>query len=1028
MMKWILLAFLGLIIVIVAALFVVPSMIDWKPRLIAAVRASTGRELRIDGPLRISIFPDIRVAAAGIHFANAPGLTPPEMVSVGSLKLEVALWPLISHHIVVRSLIIQNPAVDLEVDKNGRGNWILAPGRGAATAAPGAEPPKPPESAALAQLRIDRFEIENGRVTYRNAVTGQTLRAADVSLKAAMADAALPLRLDGRMILNDQPVTASLSVDSPALLTRGKEAKVKLALDARTLTARFDGGAQARPVPGLNGTFDLDVSSVGQLLAWLQRPLPKSQPDPGPVKLHAVFTAHGARSELKSLTLTGTGLNAKASGSLDASGPVTKIALDIESGVLQLDRYLPPSAPAAKAAPSVQPGQRQAPLPGKDLMAEVSDRPFDLKALRGADANIKIAIAGIQGRGQAIGPITFTALAKKGVITANLSQVALYGGDVKGLLKLDASGNALGLDTDLKINHVRIDRAAGPQAGRLPISGTITAALQAKASGKSPRALAESLQGRLALDLGDVKARGPGAPTFSQAKVDLEIPGPGKPSHLAASLVYKAERVSADATLAPLNKLLSGARAPAKLALDSKLFTLRYDGALQSRPIAAADGTLDLDIPSVAKLASWVGRPLDPKRPDPGPLKLHAVLTSDGPKLDLKTLAITGKAIKATASGRFADAKKLATFDAKVDVEDADLNAYLPPPAKGATAAKPAQATAKAATGWSTAPFDVTPLGRANGQAVIRLKKVRYRDLDIANGTVKITLANRVLKFAADKTELAQGTLSGSATLDASGSVPKLDYQASASGIQARPLLQTFADSGRLSGTVAFETRGQASGRSERALVDGLDGSGRFKITNGAIHGINLAQALRKVGTLGFGASQTEKTDFAELSGSYTIKSGIIDNRDLKMLAPLVRLTGAGTVPMPPQTVDYTIEAKLVPTIKGQGGQDALAGLPIPIKITGPWRGPSYKVDWANVFQTMAKDPARLKNLPANLAQAAKGFGVNLPGAGGLGGVLQNLPGSPATAPPAPTTPGTTNGTQTSPVPSLPSLKKLFGQ
>ena len=70
----------------------------------------------------------------------------------------------------------------------------------------------------------------------------------------------------------------------------------------------------------------------------------------------------------------------------------------------------------------------------------------DLKALRGADANIKIAIAGIQGRGQAIGPIAFTALAKNGVITANLSQVALYGGDAKGLLKLDASGNALGLD------------------------------------------------------------------------------------------------------------------------------------------------------------------------------------------------------------------------------------------------------------------------------------------------------------------------------------------------------------------------------------------------------------------------------------------------------------------------------------------------------------------------------------------------------------------------------------------------------
>jgi AsmA protein len=537
----------------------------------------------------------------------------------------------------------------------------------------------------------------------------------------------------------------------------------------------------------------------------------------------------------------------------------------------------------------------------------------------------------------------------------------------------------------------------------------------------------ENLEGQAALGLANMQMRQPGAPLISRAQLNLTVPGPSKPSHLTASVIYRNEPVAVDASLAPLIKLLSGARAPAKLAVRSRLFTVDYDGTVQSQPIPAAAGTFDVDIPSVGRLASWIGRPLGHGQPDPGPLKLHAVIAGAGPKLALKTLTIVGKAIQATANGHFDRSKKTARFDADINVQEADLNAYLPPAQKSATKPAPTHATAaKPAAGWSTQPFDVSALGSADGQVAIHLNRVRYRDLDVTSGAIRIALANRVLKFVADKLQVAEGTVSSAVTLDASGAVPKLNYQASATGVQARPLLQTFAGSGRLSGTVVFDSQGQASGQNEKAMIGSLNGNGRFKITNGAIYGINLAATLRRAGTLGFGSSQTEKTDFAELSGSYTIKSGTIDNRDLKMLAPLVRLSGAGTVPMPPQTVDYEIDAKLVPTLAGQGGQNALAGLPIPIKITGSWQSPNYKVDWRSVFQTMAKDPARLKNLPANLAQTAKGFGVKLPNLGGFGNILKNLPTAPTS--PAPSSSGTTSGSQTAPSSPIPNLGKLFGQ
>ena len=112
-----------------------------------------------------------------------------------------------------------------------------------------------------------------------------------------------------------------------------------------------------------------------------------------------------------------------------------------------------------------------------------------------------------------------------------------------------------------------------------------------------------------------------------------------------------------------------------------------------------------------------------------------------------------------------------------------------------------------------------------------------------------------------------------------------------------------------------------------------------------------------------------------------------------------MRVTGAGQADLPPQTLDYNVEAKLIASLEGQGGSDALAGLPIPVHSYGPWDNLSYDVDYATMFSAAALDPARLANLPADIAGKAIDFGVNLslPGLGGAegtdGGLLEGVLG-----------------------------------
>ena len=73
----------GLIVIaavgaVVAALSSVPSLVNveaYKPGLIQAVREATGRELVIDGPMRLRMFPVPGIGAATVRFANAANWT-----------------------------------------------------------------------------------------------------------------------------------------------------------------------------------------------------------------------------------------------------------------------------------------------------------------------------------------------------------------------------------------------------------------------------------------------------------------------------------------------------------------------------------------------------------------------------------------------------------------------------------------------------------------------------------------------------------------------------------------------------------------------------------------------------------------------------------------------------------------------------------------------------------------------------------------------------------------------------------------
>ncbi len=252
-------------------------------------------------------------------------------------------------------------------------------------------------------------------------------------------------------------------------------------------------------------------------------------------------------------------------------------------------------------------------------------------------------------------------------------------------------------------------------------------------------------------------------------------------------------------------------------------------------------------------------------------------------------------------------------------------------------------APAKAAEIWSDAPLDFSPLNALNADLDVTIDSLTVKNMTIKPLNTKVNLSGGELKFKIPQASAYGGTVSASVQASAQGA---LAVSASLAGVQAEPFLTDWANNDNITGTLSAAFNLHASGKSQRAMIGSLEGTGNFTFKDGAIKGRNLAANIRKLKSLGAAVDAgPQQTDFSELSGSANVNQGIVHNSDLFMKSPLIRLRGEGEINLPAYQISYRLTPEIVSTLKGQGGKDEAAGLSIPLKISGNLNNPTYAID-----------------------------------------------------------------------------------
>lgn len=491
--------------------------------------------------------------------------------------------------------------------------------------------------------------------------------------------------------------------------------------------------------------------------------------------------------------------------------------------------------------------------------------------------------------------------------------------------------------------------------------------------------------------------RAGGATELSAINAKITLAALTEPLGAEGSVAWKGQTVTFDSTLTTLQDVIGSQPAKLKLKLGAPPLDASFDGVARFTDGLFLEGIFSAKSASARTLAAWVGSDLPPSQGF-GPLTAKGVLRGTTTKLTFSTAEIVLD--RTTARGDLAvDTKGARPFvTANLKLTELDLNTYSSTgggeAAPSAPARKPAAPAGKDKSiedllnetapagprvkgytkrdGWDEEPFNLALLGLLDANAKLSIGKLTAGTMRLDQSDLTVGLKNRVMTTTLDQVRLYEGTGKGTITIDGTAEAAAVNANLAFEGVSAQPLLKDAADLDKLAGKGRLALALAGRGTNQRQIVETLNGKIEFAFADGAIIGVNIPGMVRNLikGNLGgLSAQPSDKTDFSELTSTWTVKSGIAENQDLKLVSPLLRVGGSGRVALPAREIDYMLRPKVVASLEGQGGGHDLNGLEIPVRVHGPLDNPKFTPDLAGAF----KDPNKAVDTIKEIGKQFKG-------------------------------------------------------
>ena len=478
---------LALVGIAAAIVFFAPEIIPvstYKARVETAASGALGREVTIGDELSFKVFPRTAFHVSDLKIANAPGFEGDHVIEVDEADIGVSLIRLIfGGAIEVDQFILRKPIMNLQRNAAGEVNWNFA----REDAAPTAED----ETArrAPSDLRLGDVRIIEGVARYEDIAAARSFDAKDVNVSVVLNSMKEPLRVRGDLVFQGEPSRVDIVLTSLADLAAQKPANLKL--DMKVGDASVGGDLIITNEDTLNykGPIRIDAPDLPAFGALLGAMLEEA---PGFDSLNVTGDVDGGASglALSNANIAFDAINAQGAFNIDWSGerPLTSGILSTDN--LDLRPYLPP------------PTQSPAGFPAW------SEAKLNFKGLRNVDADFDVSADAIYFNNLRIGESRLKLKINNGRMTADIPELAMYGGQGSGRLVVNARQGRPSFSGAIDMDSVRAQPLSVDLVRRDNLLGLGSLKLDFTANGDSQAAIMRTLDGAGGFDLADGALKG----------------------------------------------------------------------------------------------------------------------------------------------------------------------------------------------------------------------------------------------------------------------------------------------------------------------------------------------------------------------------------------------------------------------------------------------------------------------------------------------------------------------------------------
>lgn len=489
--------------------------LDVRAEVERAVEAGTGRDLTIDGDVGVSFWPVLGLRAEQASLANVEGGRAPAFLTADEIDIGVELRPLFDRQVVVRRLVLQRPNIVLEVNAEGRPNWILAPRRPQGqtptpTPPPTTTPSEPTASAT--QTRLREIRIVDGEASFFDARRGVGWVVGDVDITTAFAGMEEPMRAEGSVRYADRPVELSVEMGRPGAILRGERMPLKIELASELLTMHFEGQTLAASGE-IAGLVRASGPSLRQLAAWTGSPIQ------GGVGLEAFAVSGrmevgGGRYAFSNAGFSLDLIRGRGDFVLSSLRDKPYLSGRLELFDFDLNPYIsgqaPPVAPveqavAAAAAPDASAPAEIAAVEAApralDLKAEASETPIDWSGLHILNADLELVTHAVLVQHMRVDTARLNLVLNDGFMAATLHNLSLYGGSGRGRFEIDAREPAARIVQDLAFTGLDAQSFLTDAINFTNIEGRAELSVVLHTQGRTQSELISGVDGRTHLEV-----------------------------------------------------------------------------------------------------------------------------------------------------------------------------------------------------------------------------------------------------------------------------------------------------------------------------------------------------------------------------------------------------------------------------------------------------------------------------------------------------------------------------------------------